>query len=83
LRLRGRSLRSLALKEGVTAQAMGAALMAPNSHLEPVIAAALGLRPCDLFPERFNAAGERIARIRPIQRTTHRQSRNVESGEAA
>lgn len=83
LRLRGCSLRSLAFAEGVSPQAMGAVLMTPNSHLEPVIAAALGLEPRDLFPERFNAAGERIARIRPIQRTTRRHSRNVESGEAA
>ncbi len=83
LRLRGRSLRSLALAEGVSAQAMSAALMTPNSHLEPVIAAALGILPRDLFPERFNAAGERIARIRPIQRSTRRIGRNVESGGAA
>jgi len=83
LRLRGTSLRRLAVQEGVSPQAMSNALMLPSSHLEEVIAKALGLTAQQLFPERFDANGNRLGWTRDQQRTTRDQSRNVEEGRAA
>lgn len=77
LRLRGNSLRRLAREQGVSHQAMSAALMAPNSHLEPVIAAALGLTPTQLFPERFDRLGNRLCGTRLPQRSTRPRAGNV------
>ncbi|MCF8483336.1 MAG: helix-turn-helix domain-containing protein, partial [Rhodospirillum sp.] len=70
--LRGLSFRRLAAKIGVTQQAISACLMAPNFHLEPVVADVLGLTPQDLFPERFDAMGNRLSLIRPTQRNRWR-----------
>jgi|GEM_PF-1562015 len=68
LHIRGKSLRRLAAREGVTKQAMSAALVVPNSHLDPVIAAEIGLTAQELFPERF-IGNERRGQTRPAQRT--------------
>jgi len=83
LRLRGTSLRRLAGEAGVSQQAMSHALTAPSSYLEAVIAEALGLTPRQLFPERFDDAGNRLHWTREPQRTTRRRAGNVQSGEAA
>jgi Predicted transcriptional regulator len=77
LRMRGNSLRHLAREEGVSHQAMSAALVAPNAHLEPVIAKALGLTPRQLFPERFDHAGNRVCQTRAPQRSTRPSAGNV------
>ncbi len=68
LRIRGLSLKALGHEVGVTQQAMSAALTGPNFHLEPVIAAALGLTAQQLFPERFTPSGRRIGHTRPPMR---------------
>lgn len=68
--MRGNSLRKLAQQEGVSHQAMSAALMTPNAHLEPVVAGALGLTPQQLFPERYDRTGNRLCRTRVPQRNT-------------
>lgn len=81
LRLRGTSLRMLAQAEGVTHQAMSATLAAPNVHLEPVIAGALGLTPAQLFPERFDALGNRIVQTRAPQRSTAARRAKAENAE--
>ena len=60
LHIRGLSLRGLAREEGVSQQAMSACLIGPNSHLEPLIANAIGLTPVQLFPERFSRSGVRL-----------------------
>jgi len=83
LRLRGLSLRKLASREGVHPQAISNALMTPNAHLEPVIAAAIGVKQRDLFPERFDDHGHRIPRTRSPQRTSARPHRNAKHEEAA
>jgi len=83
LRLRGTSLRRLAAQEGVSPQAMSNALMCPSSHLEEVIAAALGLTVQQLFPERFDDHGNRLGWTRTQQRSTRPAGRNVEEGQAA
>lgn len=83
LRLRGSSLRRIASDLGVSQQAASHALLSPSSHIEKAIAEAIGLTPETLFPERFDAAGNRLSRVREQQRTTRRRAGNVQSGEAA
>lgn len=83
LRLRGTSLRRLAADHGVSQQAMSHALTASSSHLEAVIAEALGLMPEQLFPERFDAQGKRLTWTRDQQRSTRTGARNVEEEQAA
>ena len=83
LRQRGTSLRRLAIREGVSSQAMSNALMLPSSHLREVIATALGLTAQTLFPEDFDAAGNRLGWTREPQRNTRHSGRNVEDGRAA
>ncbi len=83
LRVAGTSLRRLAAASGVSQQAMSHALMAPSSHLETVIAEVLGLTPQALFPERFDAAGNRLGWTREMQRSTGTRPRNVNGGQAA
>ena len=73
----------MADKAGVTHTAISYALIGPSSHIEPIIAEALGLTPEQLFPERFDATGSRIAQIRPQQRNTRRNDANVKNEEAA
>ena len=70
LRLRNLNLRKLGEKVGVSRQAMSYALHAPNSRGEAVIAEALGLKPQELFPERFDASGNRYGWTRDPNRTT-------------
>lgn len=83
LRLRGRSLTSLARENGVTAQAVSNALVLPSSHLEKVIAGALGLSVPALFPERFSPNGQRLTFTRAPERNMHGSGRNRRSAGAA
>ena len=83
LRNRGWSLRRIALREGVSVQAVSSALMVSSSHLQSVIADLLEMTPQQLFPEFFDAAGRRLGRTRDPQRTTRAAARNVEEGKVA
>ena len=83
LKIRGLSFQSLATKVGVQRSAITYALIGPSSHLEPVIAEALGLTAPELFPERFDAMGNRLAQTRPQKRNTTRVAADVQNGEAA
>jgi lambda repressor-like predicted transcriptional regulator len=83
LRLKGFSLRRLATQEGVCPQAVCGALSHPSSHLEEVIAAPLGMTARQLFPERFDAKGNRLGWSRKQQRTTRQTACNVEEEQAA
>jgi lambda repressor-like predicted transcriptional regulator len=83
LRRRGTSLHRIALKNGVSDQAVQNALMFPSSHLEREIAKALGLKARELFPERFDESGQRINQTRPQQRSTGSKRGNVYVGDAA
>ncbi len=82
LHIRGKSIRRLAREEGVAQQTLSAALMTPNSHLEPVLAHAIGLNVPDLFPERFRG-GERISPTRATQRTRGERPSQRQKGAAA
>lgn len=73
LRLRGWSFNSLAKRHGVSRQTLSMACLIPSSHMERILAKALGLKVEDLFPERFDAAtGRRLHVTRAPQRTTQR-----------
>lgn len=78
LRLRGISVRRLAMKHGVSRQAISAALLLPSSHLERVIAKELGLKVEQLFPERFGPNGERLHLTRAPERSRAPKRRNVQ-----
>lgn len=84
LRVRGLTVRQLAIREGVSHQALGHALMMPSAAMERVLAKALGLKVEDLFPERFDAAtGRRLHLTRARQRTTRRAAGQRQKREAA
>lgn len=81
LRMKGTSLRKLALREGVTPQAMSTACLTASSHLQAVIAEAIGLPVHRLFPEFFDDNGARIGWTRDPQRITGGDVRNVKKDE--
>lgn len=83
LRVRGLSLSQLAADIGVSQQAMSEALMRPSSHIEPVIAKAIGVSVEQLFPERYDAAGNRLFREREPQRSSGAKARNVKGRRVA
>jgi Ner family transcriptional regulator len=83
LEMRGLSVRRLALREGVSQQAMSHALIGPSSHLQPVIAKAIGMAVQELFPEFYDEHGNRLGRTREKQRTTRNINCNVKNREAA
>jgi len=83
LRLRGISFRKLALQEGVSPQAISAATTSANSHLQPVIAKAIGLTAQQLFPEFYTSTGELLTWAREQHRNTASARRNVEEERAA
>lgn len=72
LRCKGLNLTVLAEQEGVSRQVMAKCLTTPNARAEDVVAAAIGLTAPELFPERFDSAGERLFRVRGPQRSPHR-----------
>ncbi|MDQ2069345.1 helix-turn-helix domain-containing protein [Natronospira bacteriovora] len=57
LRLRGSSLAQVARDQGVSRDAATLALRKPYPRMERAIADALGLRPEQLWPERYDEAG--------------------------
>lgn len=75
LKLRGLSFRQLARTVGVSQPALSAACLAPNIHLEPVIAEAIGLTAQELFPERWcSETGRRLTQTRAPARGRVRSS---------
>ncbi|WP_460630602.1 helix-turn-helix domain-containing protein [Insolitispirillum peregrinum] len=84
LRLRGLCYRELARREGVSHQSLSAAALGGGSrHLQETIAAALDLFPQAIWPELYDAEGNRLGRIRDPNRTTPRRRRNDENTAAA
>ncbi|MCA1974826.1 MAG: helix-turn-helix domain-containing protein [Caenispirillum sp.] len=64
LKLRGKTLAGLARDNGWGKQTMYFAMRSPSYPQEQVIADALGIAVRDLFPERYDAIGNRIHPIR-------------------
>lgn len=81
--LRGTSLRAVGAAAGKSHQSMSYALRAPSAECEELIARALGLTALQLFPERFDAAGVRLHRLRPWQPNTAGRAGNVDHQEVA
>ena len=68
LRVRGSSLSALARELGVTRHAPRLALVKPYPKMERAIADKLGLKPMELWPERYDEQGlpnRTIGRPRP------------------
>jgi lambda repressor-like predicted transcriptional regulator len=83
LRIRGNSLRQIALGIDVSPQAVSSALMAPSFRIEQAIAAALGTSVTALFPERFDGNGQRLTHTRQSQNTMSPTPGNVRNERAA
>lgn len=83
-RIRGLSGRQIAREQGVSPQTVSQSMMGTgSSHLQDVIAAAIGLTPQQLFPEKFDGSGCRLGNVRPPNRTTREDAGNVENRGAA
>jgi len=83
LRNLGWSLSRIAREEGVSLQAVSAALLVPSSHLHTRIAETLGLTRQQIWPEFYAPTGEPLGRTRPQHRSTRPAGRNVQDGVAA
>ena len=75
LLIRGLKLSDIAAEEGVSGAAMSRLFLYPNIHLETAIAKKLGVTAAQLFPERFDAAGQGLRIIREQSRSTAAQRR--------
>jgi len=60
LKLKGSSLSAVARKHGVSPQAVSNALDSPSAPIEAALAAELEVDVQQLFPERFDANGNRL-----------------------
>lgn len=79
LKIRGLTLSSVAREQGVSQQALGAALSSPSQALEEAIACAVQRYATELFPERFAPDGRRLHVTRGPNRISSADTRNVES----
>jgi lambda repressor-like predicted transcriptional regulator len=71
LQLRGLSFAAIARQEGVNRISVGyAASGGPSARLQQALADAIGLPVQDLFPERYDAQGQRISAVRPRAQVT-------------
>jgi len=81
---KGLSFRSFAFRIGVSHQAVcQSAAGHGSSHIREAIAHEIGLTPQQLYPERYDAAGNHLGRIRDQQRSTRSHLCNVEDERAA
>mgnify|MGYP002860648618 FL=1 len=84
LRIRGLSYRAIARREGVSHQAVSVSAGGlGSSHLQEVLATAIDLGPQQLFPELYDARGNRLGRTLQPNRTTRRDGGNGKDEEAA
>ncbi|QPC44988.1 hypothetical protein HW532_21190 [Kaustia mangrovi] len=84
LRIRGLSTLRLVAREGCSRQAISAAAIGfGSSHLEEALAHAIDLTPQKLFPEHYDANGQRIGWTRVPNRTGHKGKGNVRKNDAA
>ena len=83
LRIRHSSLSKVGRKIGVTRTSVYNALMWPSRFAEEALADELGIPVQTLFPERFDANGERLHQMKPAYRSRGRRRRNVQVGKAS
>lgn len=79
----GSNFADLAAENGVSVQAVCNALRQPSARLEDAIAAKIGLTAREIFPERFDADGNRLSRPRKWKRSTGWQAGPRSNGAAA
>jgi len=81
LRMAGWSLRSLSVRHGLTHSTLQKANSQPYPHAERIIARAIGVKPQDIWPSRYDANGRALHRRRgpkPKTQSTHNgAARNV------
>lgn len=64
IRKRGETISSLAARHGMKAQSLSRAIHERSSaKAENIIADFLGLRPCDVWPHRYDRRGRRLSLI--------------------
>lgn len=88
LAVQGRSVASVGRDAGVSRQTIHQVFARPYPRMERLIADALGLRPEDIWPSRYDADGLPVRRMgRPKKSTDkkarQRTARNVSAQEAA
>lgn len=63
LKLRGLSLRGLALAAGLNPATLRGAIYQPSYPQERILAEAIGVTVAELFPERYDAEGTRLHKV--------------------
>lgn len=82
LRIRGTSLAAIARARGWSRRPIAMALRVPSFPQEQAIAEALGVAVETLFPERYDANGQRLHAVRPKNRSRNATVRRVDSAAA-
>jgi lambda repressor-like predicted transcriptional regulator len=80
LRMIGSSFSAIALENGWSRNAVSAAMHRASDPQEKAIAQALDVRQCDLFPERYDAEGDRL---HPVKDKAFQPAGNVKHRRAA
>jgi Ner family transcriptional regulator len=83
LRCRHSSFAKIGRQLGISTSAVSAAMSMPSERAERAIAAEIGMPVETLFPERFDAQGNRLPQTRPANRSRARGRRNVQVQGAA
>lgn len=71
LKYRGTSLNAISTRNGWSRSAVYRCLYQPSLPQEQAVADALGVGVPDLFPERYDADGNRLHRVRPLVQCRH------------
>lgn len=77
LALRGTNMARLAKDAGITRTTAYQVWCRPYPRIERLVSAAIGVRPQDLFPERYDPTGKPSRRMgRPPKKSTHTKAKN-------
>jgi lambda repressor-like predicted transcriptional regulator len=76
LLVRGTSFRAIARKRGCSPQAVSRAMYFPNLPIEKLIAEAIGRPVSELFPERYDANGQRFHSTREHSSSRARKAKS-------
>ncbi len=79
IRKRGTSLEQLSVSHGYSQWAVSIALIRPWPAVERIIAAYIGMRPQDIWPDRYTRTGELLRERRGWKDNPRHGRRNVQS----
>lgn len=82
IRMRGQTLTALAIKNGLHESACRAALKRSQPEAERVISHYLNVPLHDLWPDRYDANGDRIRHVRDDNNHEHSESHRLSRGAA-